>query len=211
MKKLNILPQVIYKFQSDKKLLSESLKNVKNLDWRRNTYNYTSLDYNILMREEYHNLHKWMQDCLDQVKKDLDYQCDKMSITQSWANKADFKHWHHTHNHSNSVISGIYYLTNSECSTWFSIENIWNFTKVVCLNTLDNLDENECIKNTEVIHKEKSESGKLIIFPSNLRHSVSSNMSIDTRYTISFNSFPIGQLGKWDYLNKVDISLASKN
>lgn len=205
MEKVDVLPQKIYKFQSSDDLLSESLNNVKNLKWRQNTYNFTSLDYDLLLREQYSKLHIWMQDCLNQVKKDLDYQCDKINITQSWANKADIKQWHHTHNHSNSIISGIFYLTDSDCYTWFSVENIWNFTGVICLNTMDNLDDDGCVKNVVVIHKEKSEAGKLILFPSNLRHSVCSNMTEETRYTISFNSFPTGNLGKWDYLNKLTL------
>jgi len=206
MEKINIMPQTIYKFQSDKSLLSEALKNVKNLTkWRQNNHNQTSFDYTLLKREEYHNLFKWISDCLNFVVKDLDYQCDGMTVTQSWANKSDHNQWHHTHTHSNSIISGIYYLTDSDCSTWFAVKNIWQFNGVICLNTMDNLDENKCLKNSIIIHKEKSEAGKLLLFPSNLEHSVCTNMSEEPRYTISFNSFPVGELGRWDYLNRLNL------
>ena len=58
---------------------------------------------------------------------------------------------------------------------------------------------------SDVIHKEPTKSGHLLIFPSHLIHSVDENLSEHSRYSVSFNSFFSGQVGDDNSLSKVVI------
>ena len=48
-------------------------------------------------------------------------------------------------------------------------------------------------------------SGELILFPSNLRHSVPINQGDEERISLSFNTFSIDELGSKDSLTHLDI------
>ena len=141
-----------------------------------------------------------------EVKNELNLQCTRMEITQSWANTAEKGDVMWSHTHPNSFMSGILYLTNSNASTIFSMDNIW-------INYFNN--ESHTIKlkyadhdGTLVHHKQKTVEGDLIIFPSNLVHTVDEH-SIDDydRYTISFNSFPAGVIGNMNDLQGLMIEV----
>ena len=151
-------------------------------------------------------LYKWIKKCLMEVKNELNLQCTRMEITQSWANTAEKGDVMWSHTHPNSFMSGILYLTNSNASTIFSMDNIW-------INYFNN--ESHTIKlkyadhdGTLVHHKQKTVEGDLIIFPSNLVHTVDEH-SIDDydRYTISFNSFPAGVIGNMNDLQGLMIEV----
>ena len=48
-------------------------------------------------------------------------------------------------------------------------------------------------------------AGELILFPSNLRHSVPTNMGEEERISLSFNTFSIDTLGSEENLTHLDI------
>ena len=47
--------------------------------------------------------------------------------------------------------------------------------------------------------------GELVLFPSSLRHSVPINRGNETRYSMSFNTFCIDELGTMDSLTHLNI------
>ena len=111
-------------------------------------------------------------------------------ITQSWLNVTNPGGYHHTHSHSNSLISGVFYISNEEddriifehpnrkllemTSFEFETSNVWN-TYVVT---------SPCETNT------------LLLFPSWLNHQVKPNdKATKDRISISFNTFVKGTLG----------------
>ena len=47
--------------------------------------------------------------------------------------------------------------------------------------------------------------GELLLFPSNLKHSVPMNLSEETRYSMSFNTFCIDILGSESSLTHLDL------
>lgn len=190
MEKLNIISQYIFKFKSSNDLLEDSLSKTKNLEWVNNNNNLISKNHLLNRDGNFELLHKWFHECISQVTEEMQYPCSDIKITQSWANKSDSKMWHHPHTHPNSLISGIYYLTTSEACTWFSVKNIWNFTE-------DSLFQIPCKEEEwNIIFKQPSEAGNLILFPSSLYHSVDDTHK-NTRYTISFNTFPSGIVGNF--------------
>lgn len=194
MKVLEVLPVKFYEFECDSKLLKKAQKNVKTLPWLNNKTNWISacsLNY----KKEFKDLHKWFQDCLDEVTKTIGYSY-RCKITQSWANRATGTQWHMGHKHPCSFISGSFYLTTSEGETWFSIEDIWK--PEYMYTTEDRL----------TYYKSPAVAGKLILFPGNMYHSVgSTNTTEDNpRYTIAFNSFPEGSIGRFTMFADITVN-----
>lgn len=199
MEKLNILPQTVYRFKCDEHLLTDTIHKLKNEEWvnDENNIKFITKDVRLEKRFQYKELNKWFDKCLQKVKNDLDYYCDELRITQLWGNREESNQWHHTHTHPNSVVSGVFYLTDSNAVTWFSIDNIWSN----CDKGLYNPLKVNPIDKSLIIHKEKTIPGNLIIFPSSLVHSVDEhNMQNNPRYTMSFNSFPCGKIGNYEQL-----------
>ena len=115
-----------------------------------------------------------------------------MNITTSWVNrysKGDLTHQHH---HSNSIISGVYYLEDCDHTAPIQFHrapgyvNLWPNTINLPIKTHNALN----IDVITVIPK----AGELIMWPSHLSHSVPPNQSDQLRHTIAFNTFVKGTL-----------------
>ena len=197
-----ICSQLIYEFRISDTLLNTTLKSVKKLDYLKNHNNLRSHNGFLFKENEFLDLKNF---CLEKISSVYQkyYDSGKIQITQSWANKSDKGQWHHPHRHPNSLISMILYLTDSDACTWFSVKNIW-YEPFSFLN-IELPEPPPSELKTFVIHKEKTTAGKLVIFPSVLYHSVDENNSIDTRYSISCNTFIEGDLGNVFDLTYVDI------
>ena len=121
-------------------------------------------------------------------------------ITQSWVNFYKKEASHHLHTHPNSVVSGVYYIENDNCPIIFHRDS-------VNCKFLGGYDYN--IKNYDTINSEiyyiNVPKNKLILFPSNLTHSVQVNKSNITRISLSFNTFFKGELGEEINLTKLKI------
>ena len=208
MEILQILPQQIFKFKCDKDLLKstltilqkEKIKPYKVEAWKVKQTHNTRLNKD----ENYKDIHIWVRDCLNQVKEKLKLRCERIEITSSWGNVADVNQWHWIHSHPNSFMSAILYLTDSNAHTWFSMDNFWtgNDTNLVYPSNTSNIIK---LKNQEdddnlIIHKQPTIAGDLLIFPSTLVHSVDQHTVENAkRYSLSFNAFPCGLIGNFDY------------
>lgn len=197
MKNLEICPQTIHMFECDLELLNEIKYYVEREDYKINSNktNYRSVDAHFQKKKIYEKCVNWVNDCLDEVKTLYNYECEKLSITQMWANKTEYRGWHHGHIHPYSIVSGIFYITESNSQTWFTVEDHW---KKVSQSLFPIGKMNPY---AHVITKINTCPGKLIIFPSNLYHSVNEHMiEKNPRYSISFNTFPSGVVGNLEHL-----------
>ena len=207
METLQILPQKIFKFKCDPSLVKNTLINLKDEEWKDYDEDISqTVDVRLNKNPKYSIWYKWIKKCLMEVKNELNLQCTRMEITQSWANTAENGDAMWSHTHPNSFMSGILYLSNSNASTIFSMDNIW-------INYFNNNSHTIKLKyedhdGTLVHHKQKTVEGDLIVFPSNLVHTVDEH-SIDDydRYTISFNSFPAGVIGNMNDLQGLMIEV----
>ena len=109
-----------------------------------------------------------------------------------WANKTEFLGKHHRHAHSNSLFSGIIYLTDNEKSgaTRFYFPDIFKYYET----KLFNFSEFSKKDNHYDFFPEK---GKMIIFPSNIEHETIPNKK-SSRVSIAFNTFIKGDIGSTD-------------
>ena len=180
---INILPLTLLEFQANEDLVLDTLNKIKRLEWNKNIANKISKD-SLNSKEEFKELHEWFAKCLEEARVHFKFPFEKIVLTQSWANKTITNEQHHLHTHPNSLISGIFYLTSHESgATFFEKEDSWK------TNLFFNNDSNKI--NTKI----KPTSGKLLLFPSQIRHGVTKIESLEERYSIAFNAFPSGKIG----------------
>lgn len=189
----NLLSVPYYEFQCEEILTEEIYNQVLSSSvFVKNTTN------RIADRDYFYNdkLFDWFDQCVDQVCKIYFQPGVSLPITSCWANKSSKLEKHHTHQHSNSVISGIFYLTtHNKAETVFYYKNPFSeLGNTDLLRTCKNIDMKFEDHPTTLIGKIKPEKGKLILFPSSLVHGTRPNLDPYPRYTVAFNTFFSGKI-----------------
>jgi uncharacterized protein (TIGR02466 family) len=125
----------------------------------------------------------------------------KFEIQNSWINRHGRADFAGTHRHSNSLISGVYYIDVDQQSGAIVFEkdkshyNLWPNVIDIEFNYQTHEDQSRLnIFNADGwgIYPKPNE---LIMFPSHLYHGVGENHSDIVRYSLAFNVFPKGNLG----------------
>jgi uncharacterized protein (TIGR02466 family) len=192
MKINNLLSIPIYEFQCDEKLTEEIYNQSVLSKFTDNISNKIS------DREHCYNakLFEWFDQCIDQVSKL--YFVDEISlpIITCWVNKSSKLEKHHVHNHPNSVLSGIFYLTtHDKAETVFYYKNpYFEMGENNIILASKDLGKDFTDRSTTIIGKVAPLKGKLILFPSSLVHGTRPNTDSHARYTISFNTFFSGKI-----------------
>ena len=144
----------------------------------------------------YHpTLFNWFDDCISKVVADS-IPNTALTINETWLNKFKFGQHHSTpHYHRLSVYSGLLYLTTHSGSSFTNFFPQNDAVKIMnnYLNFGNNFESNKIPKDTFL---SEPLAGKLLIFPSNLMHSISTHTDIkNLRYTLAFNTFWEGTVG----------------
>jgi len=128
-------------------------------------------------------------------KEELDFY-----ITQSWLNITKPSEFHHEHCHTNSIISGVFYVsTEGDDQILFTDPN----RRIKQGIKLEHKEFNLWNSATWFI---PSVTNELILFPSWLDHQVEPNKNATTdRISISFNTFVKGTLGNQPELTELII------
>ena len=131
-----------------------------------------------LKDEIYKQLKHYLQNVM---KFEMDFQ-----FTTSWATKTLPNGYSQKHSHSNSFLSGVYYPIGDKNFSikFYKKNNFWDIQKI----EINNLNADWYTINI-------SENSILILFPSYLKHSIEKNLSNKTRYSIAFNTLPLGEIG----------------
>ena len=195
MNKIDVCPQQILSFDAPNDIINDALNNVLNEEWTINSpNNYYSKDTFLHKRDEYKYLIKWFDDCLYKVQRQKQYTFrGQFCLTQCWANKTVTNGAHHVHNHPNSLLSGIFYLTDST-PTVFGEPLKWHLPLVQAMNSGQSTTRVTPVK------------GRLLIFPSTLMHGTDKSNDNEPRYSMSFNTFIQGELGDEPSLDYVSIN-----
>ena len=207
MNSIEVCPQKIYEFWCDDSILTlaKSLLCDPTFKWNKITgaknkdkdihpdvdarqRSSVSDDRNLQRDERFQPIANWMEECLEEIRIEHNYKCDKFNITRLWGVKAHDKSDFHGHNHPFSMLSGVFYLTDSNAKTWIREPTIWE--KVKFINNVPMTRDSRGTVSTI-----SSEKGKLVIMPSFMSHSVDSHKDEEPRYTMAFNSFPSGVVG----------------
>lgn len=209
VEKLNILPLTLYEFKLPDDLfhaLKQRINNIDEVDFTQRDqapyYGRSILgDKSLHANEGYKDLVNYIETCISTVKEEQNFDyIEKLKVCLLWANRSGTNQWHHGHRHPWSILSGIIYIQGNSGNTWFSRED--DYSKIM----RDWPVRNES-KNSHIIYQHKPKEGHMVIFPSNLMHSVAENKDDKDRVTISFNTFPHGCVGDLKSLSGLTISV----
>jgi len=186
----NLLPVPFYEFQCNENLIDKIYNQAEKEDFHLNTNN--KITKNNFYHEE---LFKWLDECFEQVRKIYYIDSITLKIVNCWVNKSKKLEYHHVHNHPNTIVSGILYLTtHSSGETVFYHPNPWK--------SIGNDHTMQIIESDKMLHKDPNTltsmitpvKGKLILFPSSIIHGTRPNKDPHTRYTLGINAYPSGSL-----------------
>ena len=150
-------------------------------------YNRQSEDTFVLDNPELSNVKEFIKSKIYKFAREIMLSKDEVVITQSWINKSGKGESHHEHVHPNSMISGVWYPVINE-----QLPPIQFRSRGQRDISLSNDKYNNFNSATFLL---PMKMGELIIFPSNLTHSVPANQSDTERISLSFNTWVKGSLG----------------
>jgi len=154
------------------------------------------------------SIDKYVLDDLPDLKKKLALHCNTylakdLSVSKnsnfyflnSWIVKHHKGDYAQSHLHTNSMISGVYYVNVPKDSgnIIFQKEN----TNIFYPNINVEFNEINTINSKE--YTIDVEEGMVLLFPSWLLHSVLENLNDETRYSLAFNLFVKGEYGKDEF------------
>ena len=156
------------------------------------------------------SVNKYILNDLPDLKKELNFHIENyvkkylkvnnnlnFYFLNSWITKHYPDDFAQQHSHCNSLISGVYYLNVPENSGDIKFHKPFSNTNLFHQNILIDFEEYTNINADYWLIESKKNS--LLLFPSFLEHSVTKNLSKEIRYSIAFNLFVQGKLGKNEY------------
>ena len=170
----------------------ETLEKLKQLEYRSYNEPYgVGTSDQLHSSPEFYDIHEWFQQCVDQVHKDNGWQCDRLVVNKSWANRSDARSGHHhsPHRHPMSYLSGIFYLTEGSPTVFLDPVRDREWGQF-------HLDGGPLSENRQFVHPGV---GGLVLFPSYMVHGSVENESDIDRFTIALNTFPSGVINEGAY------------
>jgi len=189
-------PITITKYEGS---LTKELKYINTLEWfaQRDNDSIKSKDSYLLKHKEFKGIKDFINKCINKFTKNI-YQSDqKLVVTQCWLNKNPKGSSHHEHCHPNSIVSGVFYFKQN--STLPPIKFSKTLQHGIRLNPkkYNNFNSDTFFLSCT--------DGELILFPSNLNHSVPLNTGNEERVSMSFNTFSIDTLGLENDLTELNL------
>jgi uncharacterized protein (TIGR02466 family) len=166
-----------------------------------NTGNLSSLDTYILNKPELSDLKSFIQSKLNEYF-DIVYTPNggvEIYITQSWVNYTKPNEFHHRHNHANSIVSGVFYIDveHQNDKIYFHRDMPGGIV----------IDAREYHQYNCLTWFVPVENNLLILFPSNMVHSVESTINnVKTRSSLAFNTFIKGSIGADESMTGLKLS-----
>lgn len=195
----NLFPTALGLYELGRNFTEDEMKFIKGQETRSNMGNTTSVDNNLLDRDELKDVRSFVENAVAEYFKTVHApkQDTKLRITQSWCNYTEPGQFHHKHAHPNSFLSGVLYpQADKETDKIYFYKDGWQQLKTP----------------TEEWNPYNSDSwwmeaytGRMFIFPSHLTHMVETVQGKDTRISLSFNTFPVGNFGDASSLTGLDL------
>ena len=189
-------PVLITKYEGD---ISEETKYVENLEYidQKENKNFKSKDSYLLKHEIFKNIKNFFGESITKYTEKVLNSKQRLVITQCWTNRNPPGAKHHEHVHPNSILSGVFFFRIGG-----KLPPIQFAKSTQSAMKLDPAKYNNITAETFLL---PCVPGELLLFPSNLKHSVPINLSEETRYSMSFNTFCIDILGSENSLTHLDI------
>ena len=197
----NLFPTTVGMFDLERELTIEELNFINGLEKEKNAGNFISKDRYILRDRSLKSLNDFFSESISKYfSSTVNPQDENVSIeiTQSWINYNEPEHYHHKHSHPNSYFSGVFYVkADSENDKIYFYKE--DFQKMLYF-----YPKSFNLHNSDTWWLPAS-TGKLILFPSWLQHSVEAFDAKDSRISLSFNTFPRGTFGDMKNLTELSI------
>ena len=189
-------PVQIYKYENS---IEKELKYIENIEWKKQVANsnFKTKDSYLTKHESLKNITSFFKECINDYCNTIINSKQRLVITQLWGNRNPKGSKHHEHVHPNSIISGVFYLRQDP-----KLPPIQFAKSSQHGMKLDPRKYNTYNAETFLL---PCTAGELILFPSNLKHSVPINMGDEERISLSFNTFSIDVLGNEDSLTHLDL------
>ena len=183
-----LFPSTVCFFDLGRDLTEKEMNFIMKQKQKPNEGNTTSVGSNLLDNAELTNLYTFISECFaDYTTNILRIEDDvTLNVTQSLANYTKKGEFHHKHNHSNSFLSGVFYVKAQE-----DIDKIVFFKEEYNQIKLESKDFN--IHNSDTWFF-TVKSNQLVVFPSSLTHMVPPTET-EERVSLSCNTFPKGVIG----------------
>jgi uncharacterized protein (TIGR02466 family) len=179
-----LFPKFIFSTFYENSLTEENVDFLQKVFYVKNILNNVSIEKQILKKKELSNLNIFINNTLSDFVQKIFKPKNKIEvyITESWLNATKENEQHHQHRHSNSFLSGVFYIkTNPNDHIIFHDDY-----KMFDIESMEYNDFTMGRLNFNV------KDNMLILFPSSVTHSVPENTSKDTRISIAFNTFLSG-------------------
>lgn len=195
----NLFPCPIGMVDIGRDFTEEEMQFAVNQQMRKNVGNETSTDSYVFGNAALADIYKI-------VKKSLDFYFEsvyrpkhdvELKVTQSWFNFTKKGQYHHSHTHDNSFVSGVLYFDADENTDRIYFQNPHKRELKI--------EPSEFNLYNSPNWWLPAKSGTLILFPSNISHSVANVETDSTRISLSFNSFPIGTIGDAKLLTELKL------
>ena len=198
---IDIFPTPVMKFKMHRDFTKLEYDFVKKHEskYLQNSGNKYSKNTFILNELELKDINKFCNDAIQTYFKNIVNPISNTSIniTQSWLNYTKMNGFHHEHDHPNSIISGVLYMSANKKNDIISFRR--SDYKQIQIFYKEANDYNTIQTDIRI------ETGDLVLFPSNVSHFVPQLESTQTRISLAFNSFVSGELGLPDALNYVKL------
>ena len=187
---IDLFPSVLY-IKDLKDIFSTKIEEWKNhtqkLSYHSGDINgFTSKETQVLDVELFSSLKEFILKSSSNFLLELGHVFEDLQISNSWANVNPKNTQVKKHSHSNSYISGVFYLTEgSEIMFINPLIDLWKF--------LPSKKTQNLTYRQRDFYFHSIKSGQLILFPSFLEHQVLP--SYNNRISIAFNIIPKGEFG----------------
>ena len=198
MQIVSLFPTALGMFNLGRDLTEEEKAVLLNQETGPNMGNRTSIERFVLRNPALVDLKNFIQKSVDEYFNEIVAPSKDASlyVTQSWLNYTDKNQWHHSHEHPNSILSGVFYVQSTDKDKIYFEDNKYR--------QIEFPTERYNSFNSRTWWIEATQ-GRLVIFPSSLRHNVSPVETDTTRVSLSFNTFARGTIGAQENLTLLEV------
>jgi uncharacterized protein (TIGR02466 family) len=195
---ISLFPTAVSTTSIDRDLTEIEISTIQNLEQRSNQGNRASKNTNVLNLENLSEIKKFIESNIRLYFDEI--VCSNKSIepfiTQSWVNFTKEGEYHHKHSHSNSILSGTFYI-NADVTR----DKIYFFKDTYQIIDIVPDKFNQYNSSSWWV---PVKTGDLVLFPSRIQHQVDTVSGYEERISIAFNVFIKGTLG-----TDIDLNLLS--
>lgn len=170
-----------------------SLNRVKKYEYSQLDNNFNSsaaISVRLNVLDDFPDIKKYILSVFNDYIKNVYKYENEFIMSTSWSTRVKPNTTTTTHNHKNSMFSGVLYLESKNISPIL-------FEQIPSPSSFSIIPTEFNIINAES-WTVKPSSWEILFFPSHIKHNICKNESDEDRFSIAMNFLPIGKYGKDD-------------